>query len=161
MQETQVWSLGQEDPLEEEMATHSSILAGKTPMDRGAWWAMVHGVTKSWTLLSDSTHTHTCHLETDAHITNHRHTHHHCHFGTYHLRPLPMVTFASGWDSQMDLQWLDLQMSLGASSPPEMRSPPLWRFQGSWRRQWHPTPVLLPGKSHGQRSLVGCSPWGR
>jgi len=30
-----------------------------------------------------------------------------------------------------------------------------------WRRQWQPTPVLLPGKSHGQRSLVGCSPWGR
>ena len=29
------------------------------------------------------------------------------------------------------------------------------------RRQWHPTPVLLPGKSHGQRSLKGCSPWGR
>ena len=28
------------------------------------------------------------------------------------------------------------------------------------RRQWHPTPVLLPGKSHGGRSLVGCSPWG-
>ena len=28
-------------------------------------------------------------------------------------------------------------------------------------RQWHPTPVLLPGKSHGQKSLVGCSPWGR
>ena len=31
----------------------------------------------------------------------------------------------------------------------------------SWRRQWHPTPVLLPGKSHERRSLVGCSPWGR
>ena len=30
----------------------------------------------------------------------------------------------------------------------------------TWRRRWHPTPVLLPGKSHGQRSLVGCSPWG-
>ena len=30
-----------------------------------------------------------------------------------------------------------------------------------WRRQWHPTPVLLPGKSHGRRSLVGCGPWGR
>ena len=29
-----------------------------------------------------------------------------------------------------------------------------------WRRQWHPTPVVLPGKSHGRRSLVGCSPWG-
>ena len=31
----------------------------------------------------------------------------------------------------------------------------------SQRRQWHPTPVLLPGKSHGWRRLVGCSPWGR
>ena len=30
-----------------------------------------------------------------------------------------------------------------------------------WRRQWHPTPVLLPGKSLGWRILVGCSPWGR
>ena len=30
----------------------------------------------------------------------------------------------------------------------------------SWRRQWQPTPVLLPGKPHGRRSLVGCSPWG-
>ena len=29
-----------------------------------------------------------------------------------------------------------------------------------WRRQWHPTPVLLPGESHRQRSLVGCHPWG-
>ena len=29
------------------------------------------------------------------------------------------------------------------------------------RKQWHPTPVFLPGKSHGRRSLVGCSPWGR
>ena len=39
----------------------------------------------------------------------------------------------------------------------------LWTlyFTMYWRRQWHPTPVLLPGKSHGRRSLVGCSPWGR
>ena len=37
MWETQVWSPGQEDPLEKEMATHSSTLAGKNPMDRGAW----------------------------------------------------------------------------------------------------------------------------
>src|SRR5574338_1367179 len=35
------------------------------------------------------------------------------------------------------------------------------QFNHNWRRQWHPTPVLLPGKSHGQRSLVGRSPWGR
>ena len=31
----------------------------------------------------------------------------------------------------------------------------------SWRRQWHPTPVLLPGKSYGRRTLEGCSLWGR
>ena len=31
----------------------------------------------------------------------------------------------------------------------------------AWRRQWQPTPVLLLGKSHGRRSLVGCSPWGQ
>ena len=38
----------------------------------------------------------------------------------------------------------------------------LWEIILSfWRRQWHPTPVLFPGKSHGQRSLVGYSPWGR
>ena len=29
-----------------------------------------------------------------------------------------------------------------------------------WRRQWHPTPLFLPGESHGRRSLVGCGPWG-
>ena len=35
-----------------------------------------------------------------------------------------------------------------------------WVGKIPWRRQWHPTTVLLPGKSHGQRSLAGCSPWG-
>ena len=36
----------------------------------------------------------------------------------------------------------------------------VWLAWLDWRRQWHPTPVPLPGKSHGQRSLVDCSPWG-
>ena len=53
MQETWVRSLGWEDPLEKGMATHSSILAWRIPMDRGAWGATVQGDTKSWTLLSD------------------------------------------------------------------------------------------------------------
>ena len=52
MQETWVRSLGQEDTLEEEMASCSSILAWKNPMDRGAW-APVHGVTKNQTQLRD------------------------------------------------------------------------------------------------------------
>ena len=52
--------------------------------------------------------------------------------------------------SQVHLGWgLFAQVSLGETA--------LY----TWRRQWHPTPVLLTGKSHGQRSLVGCSPWGR
>ena len=49
MRETWVRSLGQEDPLEKEMATHSSTLAWRIPMDGGAWWATVHGVAKSQT----------------------------------------------------------------------------------------------------------------
>ena len=49
MQETWVRSLGQEDPLGEGMATHSSILAWRIPKDRGPWRATVHGVAKSRT----------------------------------------------------------------------------------------------------------------
>ena len=49
MWETWVRSLGWEDPLEEGMATHSSILAWRIPMDRGAWKATVHGAPKSRT----------------------------------------------------------------------------------------------------------------
>ena len=55
MQETWVRSLGWEDPLEEGMATHTSILAWRTPMDRGAWQVTIHGITESWTQLSDLT----------------------------------------------------------------------------------------------------------
>ena len=47
MQEMRVQFLGQEDPLEKEMATHSSILAWRILMDRGAWRATVYGATKS------------------------------------------------------------------------------------------------------------------
>ena len=54
MRETWVGFLGWEDLLEEGMATPSNILTWRIPMDSGAWWATVHGVTKSWTRLSDS-----------------------------------------------------------------------------------------------------------
>ena len=53
MQDTWVWSQGQEAPLEEGMAIHSSILAWRIPMARGAWQATVHGVAKSRTQLSN------------------------------------------------------------------------------------------------------------
>ena len=54
MQERQIRFLGQEDAPEEGMATHSNILVWRIPMDREAWRAAVHGVTKSWTQLSDT-----------------------------------------------------------------------------------------------------------
>ena len=57
-------------------------------------------------------------------------------------------------------------LSLSASScqsfEPRLWAPVLYLdLSWAWRRWWQPTPVLLPGKSHGQRSLVGCTPWGR
>ena len=53
MQETQVQSLGQEDPLEKGMATHSSISCLENSTDRGTWRATIHGVVKGQTQLSD------------------------------------------------------------------------------------------------------------
>ena len=53
MQETWVWSLGQEDPLEEGITTHSSILAWRIPWTEEPGRLAVHGVAKSWTRLSD------------------------------------------------------------------------------------------------------------
>ena len=53
----QRWAPGREDPLEEEMATHSHTLGWKNPMNRGTWQATVHGSQKSRTWLSDQTTT--------------------------------------------------------------------------------------------------------
>ena len=58
---------------------------------------------------------------------------------------------------------------MSASNPSlEDKIPSLWSSpltahttSGAFKRQWHPTPVLLAGKSHGRESLMGCSPWGR
>ena len=69
MQETQAQSRGLEEPLEEEMATHSSIPAWKNPMDQVTWWATIHDVTESDTteLLSMQAH-----INNDLHCTNGR-----------------------------------------------------------------------------------------
>ena len=55
-QEIWVPSLGWEDPLQDGMATHSSILAWRIPMNRGAWWATVHGVAELTDLATKHTH---------------------------------------------------------------------------------------------------------
>ena len=58
MQETWVQSLGSEDPLEKEMATHSKYSCLENPMGREAWWATVHGVAEL-EMTEQLTHTHT------------------------------------------------------------------------------------------------------
>ena len=57
--------------------------------------------------------------------------------------------FRKSWSPSLDF-WICLKLNLFMEGSGLIR-----------RRQWHPTPVLLPGKSHGRRSLVGCNPWGR
>ena len=56
MWEAWVWSLHWEHPLEKDMAMHSRIIAWRIPMDRGAWWAIAHGVAKSCIRLSKAQH---------------------------------------------------------------------------------------------------------
>ena len=74
-----------------------------------------------------------------------------------------LQTSASLWQS--DAWTKESHSSIGAGAFCHQLCKYLWKFkyglESCWRRQWHPTPVLLPGKSHGRRSLVSCSPWGR
>ena len=70
----------------------------------------------------------------------------------------PMATFSSVPSVVLRVAYSQLWTRKGAVTTTQ----PFWNQDlGFRRRQWHPTPVLSPGKSHGQRSLVGCSPWGR
>ena len=77
--------------------------------------------------------------------------------GSFSFSPLTAIRMVSS-------AYLSLLLFLPAFMIPTCDSPNLafdMIYPALRRRQWHPTPVLLPGKSHGQRSLVGCSPWGR
>ena len=114
MQETRVQSLGQEDPLEKEMATHSSILAWKIP----------------WTEEPGRLYSPWGHKESD---TTERLTH-----------------------NLLKCSLMCSMQTLGVTNGDEEVAP-LLAYTISL---WHPTTVLLPGQSHGQQSLVGCSPWG-
>ena len=72
--------------------------------------------------------------------------------------PWQAVTFTRGFPKIISLITKDTYIKLLIQEiPRDFRS----SVQERQRRQWHPTPVLLPGKSHGRRSLVGYSPWGR
>ena len=120
MQETRVQSLGWEDLLEKEMATHCSILAWKIP------WMEEPGT----------------------------------------LQSMGLQRVGHDWAGMLRLSskgllwWLsDKESVCQCKRRRRLRfSPCVGKIP--WRRKWQPTPVFLPEKSHGQRSLLGYSPWG-
>ena len=87
MWETWVLYLGREDPLEEGMANHSSILAWKIPMDRGAWLATVHGIAESDWTEQLSTKTQPCYYVSSVAVHSHI---------TYGCCPIPGSSASSG-----------------------------------------------------------------
>ena len=134
MWENRVWSRGGDDPLEKEMAPHSSTLAWEIPLEEPGK-ATVHGVAKSPTRLID--------WSTWLHFTS---------IQNKHLpHPPCQVPLGLGRGSMLYIFCISSSGLLFCYHV----------YVSHRRRQWHPTPVLLPGKSHGRRSLVGCSPWGR
>ena len=125
------------------------------PMDRGAWWATFHGVAKNRTLLM---------------------------YMLCVCLVCCVLLFVTLWtvarqasESMGSLRqeyWNGLPCPPRGDLPtpgiepmspvsPALQADSLALAPPGQRRQWHPAPVLLPGKSHGWRSLVGCSPWGR
>ena len=117
MREIRVRSLGWEDPLEKEMATHSSILAWRIPWTEEPGGLQSTGVAKSRTRLSDFTFT-------------------------------------------FNFWWLSGKESACQFWRHRRRVFDPWVGKIPWKRKWKPTPVFLPGESHGQRSLAGYNPRG-
>ena len=113
--------------------------------DREAWCAAFHGVKKSWTQLSDWTATAEWISHTQQIMWNAL---------PYKILSLKIskqlcIYYGIWW-----LRWLSICLQCGR---PEFDP---WVGKIPWRRKWQSTPVLLPGKSHGQMSLVGYSPRG-
>ena len=132
MQETQVRSLGQEDPLEKGMATNSRILTWRIPGTEDPVRLQSMGsqrVQHDWATFTSTL----SRKNSDSHT-------------------VPA------------LQVLHLQVPLPARLTPRHMHCKRLGFHPCvrkipWRRKWQPSPVFMPGKSHGQMSLVGYSPW--
>ena len=115
-----------------------------SPMDRGAWWTTVHRVTKSRTWLKW--------------LSMHEY------INIYYMWYI-LYIFQPIWNKKSLKKWMNPcltakeKIEWGGSGLLIMNSLTFLYLTKCCiqRRRWHPTPVLLPGKSHGQRSLVGCS----
>ena len=144
----------------------------ENPMDRGAWQAIVHWITKSWASLKWlGMHIHVPPYQVCWEFLSRRDVEF-CRvcvclpciemivwFLTFmllmwHIILIYLHMLSHFYISGINIPWLWCMILLTY----------YWIWFASillWRRQWHPTPVLLPGKSHGRRILVGCRPWGR
>ena len=175
VQETLLQCLGWEDSLEEGMATHSSILAWRLPMDRRAWRATVHGVAEGRTRLSDWAQ------QSSGLVFEWRQ----ClpwlgsnqglsevkvrfHFSTWR-QCVPGYKNAYTCILMICMYWCLFGGVPGGASgkEPACKCKRLKRCRFDprigkipWRRAWQPTPVFLPAESLGLRSLAGYSPWG-
>ena len=111
----------------------------ENPRDGGAWWAVISGVAQSWTQLSNFfPFSLSCIGEGDG-------------------NPLQCSSLENPRDGRA---WWAAVYGV-AQDRTRLKRLSSSSNRSRWRGQWHPTPVLSPGKSHGRRSLVGCSPWGR
>ena len=141
MWETWILSLSWEDPLEKGKATHSSILAWRFPWT--VWSMGLKNVRATFTF--------TVNLQCCVSFK----------YTAVIQLYIYIYYFSDSFSLQVTTRYLSIQF-------PVLYSRSLFFFFTyfiynsvyMWRRQWHPTPVLLPGKSHGRRSLVGCSPSG-
>ena len=163
MWETWVWTLGWEDTLEKEMATHSSVLAWRIPWTEEPGRLQFMGSDTTEWLTHTHTHTHT-HISLLGFLWLRWKVYVfkiilcwyiRCHSSVLACR-IPGTGEPGGLPSMGSHRVGHSGSDLAAAARYYMR-----KYQNARRRQWHPTPVLLPGKSHGPRSLVGCSPWGR
>ena len=141
------------------MAPHSSTLAWENPMDGGAWKAAVPGVGKSRTGPTDFTFT----------------------FMHWRRKWQPTPVFLPGESQGRGAWWAAVHWvaqsrtrlkRLSSSSNPrwcrakesnagDRSAFDPWVRKIPWSRKWQTTPIVLPGKFHGQRSLLGYSPWVR
>ena len=151
------------------------------PKDRGAWQATLHGAAKSQTRLSE----HTQNVKTSGWGEGKRHLHREDYWGKFkivktHLLLLLSSCLSVTFNNHPTSHLKALKTSKfsyftsiwGQSFPgssvskericPQCRRLRLnpWVGEIPWRRKWQPTPVILHGKSYGQRSLAGYSPWG-
>ena len=137
----------------------------ENPMDRGAWWATVHGVTKSRTRLSDFTLLHFFFIAAQGNAMTLPSSAQFPPFCEVFMHPPSQkpFLFSPVLLCFMFLTWgafLVAQMVKNLLHCGKPRFDP-WVGKIPWRREWLPTPVFLPGESHGQRSLASYTPWGR